>query len=390
MASIPEIVEQIGFGPAQYVQLLLMNWTGFSAMCYLMLLMVLAKPIGEGFHISVAQRTNLMAMAGVGTMIGNFSAGPIGDAFGRRRPILGTYFSCFVLGLVNSWSHSYYLSLVLLLGFGFAVGQGQPIKSALGGEIVPSERRLHSRAADFILIALGGGFAVVLVWLDDPNMHDLHWHWLLGMACVPYGIGFICAYVFLHESPSYLSLRCEYEKVEHVLEYMCTMNGKLDIDITNYHPPPPLRRQMSLNVHAEEVEKNTDLIFGKHMWFTTLTLSVGVFTGYLNFFGANYCFLQEMPTVNLFGAPSLNLMVGQLVEIPGILCFVMLGLHIRRKTLSAIGLLGASSGIFTFVAIAMILGQPRTGKIALALQASFFAFKFFVTGTIMTLGTFAF
>jgi hypothetical protein len=184
----------------------------------------------------------------------------------------------------------------------------------------------------------------------------------------------------------------EYEKAEEILDYMRKMNGKPRVDITHYVPPPPLklRRTMSLLADVVETENHTELIFGKHMWYTTMTLCMGVFTGYLNFMGANYCFLQEMPGMNLFGASSLNLLVGQMIEIPGILVFVTLGMHIRRKSLSIIGLIGASSGIFSFVAIAMVLGQPRAGRIAIALQLSFFVFKFFVTGAVMTLGTFAF
>jgi MFS family permease len=388
MPTIPQIIEEIGFGPAQYVQLLTMNFTGLGSMAYSLMVMVLAKTIGDDLNLNVAQRTNLIAASGIGIMIGNFSSGPVGDAFGRRRPIIGYYAGMLLFGAANALSHSYYLSLVLLLAFGISVGIGQPIKAALGGEIVPAERRLHSRAADFILIALGGAYAVALIWFDDPDMKHLHYHWLLAMACLPFLVGLVCAIFFLRESPSYLSLHLEYKEAEEILDYMKTMNGKPDVD-TLHMPPPPMNllHRNSINLATEQTVNHSSTIFGQHMWYTTTTLCISAFTAYFNFFGANYCFLQELPTSNALGSPSLNLMIGQLLEIPGIVLFCVVGAYIGRKHLSVLGFLGTSTGILGFVALAMIYGQSVS---VVYLQTSFFIFKFFVTGTVMTISTFAF
>lgn len=142
----------------------------------------------------------LLPLAGiVGTVIGSFAWGWLGDVIGRRASILlaGVLFvATSVCGSMPSWS----LNLLMCFVMGLGVGGMLPITFALMAETIPARHR------GWLLVLIGGDVAgayIVTSWLSSALVPHYTWRilWLLGL---PTGVALLALNRWIPESPRFL------------------------------------------------------------------------------------------------------------------------------------------------------------------------------------------
>ncbi len=115
-----------------------------------------APYLAKAYSFDKAQLTWVFAAGGVGTLLGSFVFGPLGDHIGRRRAVIAATLSFGILTLLLALSDRYWELLALRALNGVALGGALPLIWALGVEYVPT----RYRATAMTLIMLGYGIGV--------------------------------------------------------------------------------------------------------------------------------------------------------------------------------------------------------------------------------------
>jgi AAHS family 4-hydroxybenzoate transporter-like MFS transporter len=113
-----------------------------------------AKRLMAEFHLSTVEYSYVYSSAVVGTILGGFLFGYLGDRMGRRPAIILTtgLFSLFTFGI--ALAHGFWPLMILRFLDGLALGGAMPLIWALNVEFAPKARR----ATIITLIMLGYGF----------------------------------------------------------------------------------------------------------------------------------------------------------------------------------------------------------------------------------------
>ncbi len=171
----------------------------------------LGSPNNPGGHPPVA----LLPLAGiVGTVIGSFFWGWLGDRTGRRASILlaGVL---FVATAACGSMPSYQLNLVMCFVMGLGVGGMLPIIFTLIAETIPARHR------GWLMVLIGGDVAgayVITSWLSSTLVPDYSWRilWLIGL---PTGLLLIALNRWIPESPRFLLAHGREAEARAVMEH---------------------------------------------------------------------------------------------------------------------------------------------------------------------------
>lgn len=149
----------------------------------------------------------------VGTVIGSFVWGWLGDHIGRRASILlaGVV---FVATAVCGSMPSFALNLAMCFAMGLGVGGMLPITFALMAETIPARHR------GWLMVLIGGDVAgayVLTSWLSAALVPDYGWRilWLLGL---PTGLLLVVLNRWIPESPRFLLARGREPEARAVME----------------------------------------------------------------------------------------------------------------------------------------------------------------------------
>jgi putative MFS transporter len=135
----------------------------------------------------------------VGTVIGSFTWGALGDRIGRRATILLAGVLFIATAICGSMP-SFELNLAMCFVMGLGVGGMLPIIFTLMAETIPARHR------GWLMVLIGGDIAgayIVTSWLSTTLVPDYSWRilWLLG---APTGILLIVLNRWIPESPRFL------------------------------------------------------------------------------------------------------------------------------------------------------------------------------------------
>jgi AAHS family 4-hydroxybenzoate transporter-like MFS transporter len=117
-----------------------------------------AKRLMGEFHLSTVMYSQVYSAAVVGTILGGFLFGYIGDRVGRRPTIIISTALFSVLTLALAFANGFWSLLALRLLDGLALGGAMPLIWALNVEFAPRARR----ATIITLIMLGYGCGVLV------------------------------------------------------------------------------------------------------------------------------------------------------------------------------------------------------------------------------------
>src|SRR5579862_683628 len=159
----------------------------------------LKSPLNPTGTVSVAW----VALSGiVGTVLGSFMWGWLGDRIGRRASILYAGIG-FIGTSICGAMPSFEWNLVMCFLMGIAVGGMLPICYALLAETIPARHR------GWLMILIGADIAgayIVTSWLATALVPTYSWRilWLIGL---PTGVIFVLLNRWIPESPRFLLLQ---------------------------------------------------------------------------------------------------------------------------------------------------------------------------------------
>lgn len=157
----------------------------------------------------------LLPLSGIlGTVIGSFVWGWLGDRMGRRAAILlaGVL---FVATAICGSMPAYGLNLLMCFLMGLGVGGMLPITFALMAETIPARHR------GWLMVLIGGDVAgayIITSWLSSELVPAYSWRilWLLGF---PTGLLLIMLNRWIPESPRFLLATGRDEEARAVMEH---------------------------------------------------------------------------------------------------------------------------------------------------------------------------
>lgn len=387
-AHLVDVIEAIGFGWGQVIQLTVCGMIGFVSGVEVTLVSSIPIHIGKSLGLDKNQRAYAPMSSFFGASLGNIVAGPFGDVEGRRLPVLLSFlgiaiFQCASAGASNLWQ---ICSLMFLLGS--FMGLGQPPSAVLSSEIVPAGRRIHASFVGNALFVLGEIYAGLLIWANDPSMTALAWRYLLIMGAIPAAILLPISYFALYESPFFLALRHDYDGARAVLNRLRNLNGNPDVPTQFNEPPKKLtsHKTRTLETNVKETSGSMAILVSPKMIFTTAVVCILEIVCNLSYYGGMYSFPQVLPKLETTVSPAVTLMEGALAELPGCFLGIIAGVYMSRKGAMILSLFVTAASMFLFAAAAMYLdGEKASGWWEILLQSSFLGFRAITSVTFMIL-----
>lgn len=374
LPSLAEVIERIGWGWAQISQIINGGGVYFADGAELLLIGAVTISLKQEWNLDRTERAMVVSIVFVGVLCGNMLSGPMGDNCGRRIPMLLSYLSVAVFSVLSVLCTEYIWLVIVRFWVGVSFGLGIPAWNALSGEIAPKDQRAYSTIMSQSMFVFGEAYSVVLIFIDDPWMRDLHWRWLILMGAIPAAILLVTGFIMIYEAPSWLALHGQYDKAVDVLRWMAKCNGKPDLDV-NFQ----VAHVVEHGSVCSRLTRNLKIIWGSNLFYTTFTLCFTLFAVNTFYYGgAMYAFLQILPEQTTKTSPALNLLIGVFFEIPGFLLAIWLSYCMSRKATIIFGYFGLFLCCGSFLWMSSVVKQPRyatTGE--MGMQASFFMFKCF-------------
>ncbi|KAF9928627.1 hypothetical protein FBU30_002253 [Linnemannia zychae] len=134
---LDELMDDIGMGKFQKQLLVLCGFGWFADNCIALIL----PRVQAHFEIKDQYIGILSSSMFVGMMFGAMFWGMLSDIYGRKQAFNFTLIVTTVFGIAASFSNSYWLLCLLILGLGFGVGGNMPVDGALFLEFTPKKNQ---------------------------------------------------------------------------------------------------------------------------------------------------------------------------------------------------------------------------------------------------------
>lgn len=170
----------------------------------------LKSPLNPGGSVPAA----LLPLSGIiGTVLGSFLWGWLGDRIGRRASILLAAVSFIGTSICGSMP-TYAMNVFMCFVMGFGVGGMLPIMYTIMAETIPARHR------GWIMVLIGGdvvGAYILTSWLAAELVPVYSWRilWLIGL---PTGVFLIFLNRWIPESPRYLMMHGRSEEAKAVMQ----------------------------------------------------------------------------------------------------------------------------------------------------------------------------
>jgi putative MFS transporter len=296
----------------------------------------LKGPLNPTGHIPVAY----VALSGiVGTVLGSFLWGWLGDRIGRRASILYAgigFIGTSICGAMPSFAWN----LVMCFLMGVAVGGMLPICYALLAETIPARHR------SWMMILIGADIAgayVITSWLAVALVPTYSWRilWLIGL---PTGIVFILLNRWIPESPRFLMAHGRDAEARAVMNRF----GAVVVEI------PPTEQW----VEAKVKSRWQQLLSGEFIGLTAVVAVLAIGSG-LVLFGFNLWIPSNLRKLGYTDADAI-LRNAAIMGFPlNLLVAWMYGFWSSKKTIVALSAVTAAA-LFGFVIAGDAIVQNRS------------------------------
>lgn len=375
-SSAAEIVERIGTGSGQWKALVAGGGVWMADGAEVLLITSITQAVDDEWQLRPWERGAIVSIVFFGVLLGNLMSGVAGDLLGRKWPLIGSYFGLLVFSLLSVLSTGPIVLCCTRLFVGISFGLGQPAFNSFINEITPSKGRMTVNSWGQLLFGAGELYACALIWFQDPYMTNLNWRWLIALGAIPSAVFLVLSAFMLPESPSFLAVNGRHEEAREVLRNLRDSNGALDVDIdlddgsldANRRSDPGRR-------HSPKLMDKIGIVVGRYMLYTTLTMCITTFTINFLFYGGLYSFPQILPDMKLSVSPSLNLMLGSIIEFPGYLIGVFIGAMVSRKTMLTFVMLMSAVWVLVFNFASLL---PSPIQVEVFTQIAFAGHKMFI------------
>lgn len=161
----------LGYGRYQRWRNLLYNGVWFVDGTELLLISSVSQQVSKEWGMNNMQRGSLVSIVFLGIFLGNVTAGPLGDRYGRRLPLMISYIFIFLFSILSTLAWDFWSLAVPRLLVGWAFGVGQPAAGSSIAEIFPPDSvNFGLVMGGQIVFTLGYAFAVVLIATDNINL----------------------------------------------------------------------------------------------------------------------------------------------------------------------------------------------------------------------------
>jgi len=357
-SEVASIVERLGFGGAQIRQLIIGGGIWASDAAELLVIGSVTRALSKEWHISSTARGSAASIIFVGMGIGNVVSGPIGDRWGRKSMVLASYVGVLAFSCLSACTFNLTQMLFCRALVGISIGIGQPSWNALSIEMTPKAWHGHNTMASQSIFTIGECYALLLLYLDDPNLQDLDWRRLLIEAAMLPGFLLVLAFFMFKESPRFLASRGDTEGASKVLHWMRDCNGKPEVAISLTPAVDNVITAMDRDASSSDsptwssgVFAPLKIVFGRWLRSTTFLFGFSAFVLNFVFYGGLYAFPQVLPTMKMYSSPVSVLLMGIATEFPGFFIGANMTYRLNKRTAMVIYIFFCMVGQLPYAAL---------------------------------------
>jgi putative MFS transporter len=341
--SIDEVIEEIGFGRAQFLTFVTGGAVLFNRGVQMCLMSILTIPIARDFNLNSNQQGLLSTAIFLGMLIGTMASGHVGDRVGRKMPIVTSSIAVAAIGCLSAAMPTYNFLLLFRFLLGIAMAFGDVPVTAMFSEVSPRRWKIPMRAATEAIFDVGYTYSALLASTTDPFLRELNWRRIMILTCIPPGAVALVSVLVLQESPVYLASRGLHGQAARVLESFRRMNGRPSARI-DYGSQQLKRKDLANDEEGMEEPQATNqyrVIFGSLYWRTTVVLAVVGFGLNMFYYGGMYAQPQVM-TKGKGLAPGWEIVIGGIFDVVGICVATVLATFFPRRVVLSFACVMAS------------------------------------------------
>jgi len=402
----------IGPGPYQLIVLCLGGGVYMAEGSLLLMLSVIAKSLIIRWKLSALFAGAMVSIIFAGLLVGTMLGGSMSDRYGRRMPILVTYFGMTVFLCASVMSPDLLFLITVKFMLGMSLGFGVPAANAIVCESCPASHRSNVYSMTMVLFSLGQLYSASVLWAMSPEIdhYEMHWRGMLALAAMlPLVLGSL-SFFFLLESPHWLLSQRRFSEAREVVMIMAQYKGTLPDELiedftddmqTPAVSPQVLHRLVDGEAMADEPEpeepwsvycaaKCTALyiafqddmnrlgqLFSEKFFLTTVLMSYISFVSNFAYYGMIYGLPDTLKDAQSNGhsegiSPAAGVFMSAAFEIPGVFIAIILGTTVGRKMNMTIGFGG------TALSLGAVVWVLQSGRLANAGLIAVFSVKLWI------------
>ena len=227
--GVDYLLNKIGFGLFQVLSFLLTGLSFFSFGAAVAVLAFLNGPVTKMWGLSPIEFAILPAVTSVTNLIGAFTFGYLGDAYGRQWPYILFMLLTGGFGLASAFSPSFQV-LVALRGLtSLGIGGMQALVYPTLVEFLPIKNRGQTALLLMVTHALGSTTIAGLSWLLTPLYPQVAWRYLTIASAIPPLVSVLYRTIFYFQSPRFLVGKGKLEAAWKIFSIMAKFNRKSHI-----------------------------------------------------------------------------------------------------------------------------------------------------------------
>lgn len=327
----------------------------FEGMVVFMTGVALPLMVGQ-FGLGATEKGIIAAAPLLGIMIGATALGGLADRYGRKQMFVIEMILFAVFIALLTFSPSYPVVVVALVGIGIALGCDYPTAHLIISESVPSRSRGRMVLGAFGFQAVGAmaGTAVGFVVLyENPDIGA--WRWMYASTLLV-AVPVIFGRLFVTQSPHWLVFRERFEEAEAELKRLLRRQPRHPKEIVLLRPQTQSKGRLDPGAEAASwfsLFKGQNLnrtILVSVPWFLQdlSTYGIGIFTPTIlsTLIGSgiehprNVAELLHNDILATKGAALIDVLL-----IAGIVCAVLLAERAGRIRLQIVGFIGCAFGL---------------------------------------------
>jgi len=404
-------ITMIGPGPYQLIVLCLGGGVYMAEGSLLLMLSVIAKSLIIRWKLSALFAGAMVSIIFAGLLVGTMLGGSMSDRYGRRMPILVTYFGMTVFLCASVMSPDLLFLITVKFMLGMSLGFGVPAANAIVCESCPASHRSNVYSMTMVLFSLGQLYSASVLWAMSPEIdhYEMHWRGMLALAAMlPLVLGSL-SFFFLLESPHWLLSQRRFSEAREVVmimaQYKGTLPDELIEDFTDDIQTPAVSPQGQMRlVDAESMADEPEpeepwstycaskcsamyigfhddmnrlsQLFSDKFMLTTCLMSYISFVSNFAYYGMIYGLpdtLKDAQEGHSSGiSPAAGVFMSAAFEIPGVFIAIILGTTVGRKMNMAIGFGG------TALSLGAVVWVLQSGRLANAGLIAVFSVKLWI------------
>ena len=307
--------------------------------------------MGQEFGLGATEKGVIAAASLFGILIGATALGGLADRYGRKQMFIIEMLLFGVFVTLLTFSPSYIVVVVALVGVGIALGCDYPTAHLIISESMPSRIRGRMVLGAFGFQAVGGlaGTAIgILILFENPDIGA--WSWMYASTII-LAVPVIIGRFFIVQSPNWLACRGRIKEAEVETERLLLRDPPYPKEVILNGPQGGAGSQQGMHWSALFKGSNRSrTILASVPWFLQdlSTYGIGIFTPTIlaTIVGAridhprNTAELIQSDLLATKGAALIDVLL-----IVGIVTAVLLADRVGRIRLQVLGFIGCAFGL---------------------------------------------